>query len=235
MPGSGTLDTWETVRNRSGTWSVPAYRYSGGTLSFLDKESQAAIRVGFLSGEGTPSQRFVIYEPNADMRSAPDKPVTSVTDTTNRYVIGYNQNGTNYAEGYYIPTNPIGKNAGGKGEVSSFRSNNLIIQKQSAWNQTALLQKLQDGKTGGSAELSAMGRFVSDNAALFGALDANTNMAQIGDNITNISNTVILTLTKNVPQRIRMFVWIEGQDVDCWNDIATGSFIINLELVGQTS
>jgi hypothetical protein len=42
----------------------------------------------------------------------------------------------------------------------------------------------------------------------------------------------IIKLERNVPQRIRMFVWIEGQDVDCVNAVAASNFAINLELAG---
>ena len=43
----------------------------------------------------------------------------------------------------------------------------------------------------------------------------------------------IVKLEKNVPQRIRMFVWIEGQDVDCDGAEAV-DFAISVELAGST-
>lgn len=42
----------------------------------------------------------------------------------------------------------------------------------------------------------------------------------------------IIQLEKNIPQRIRLFVWLEGQDVDCANQISASSFILSLELAG---
>jgi hypothetical protein len=42
----------------------------------------------------------------------------------------------------------------------------------------------------------------------------------------------IIQLTKHIPQRIRMFIWLEGQDVDCVNAAAASSFAVNLELAG---
>ena len=43
----------------------------------------------------------------------------------------------------------------------------------------------------------------------------------------------ITELEKNAPQRIRMFIWLEGQDADC---VASGAgatyFALNLELAG---
>lgn len=46
-------------------------------------------------------------------------------------------------------------------------------------------------------------------------------------------STYIVKLEKNVPQRIRMFVWIEGQDVDCTGAEAV-DFAISIELAGST-
>ena len=40
----------------------------------------------------------------------------------------------------------------------------------------------------------------------------------------------MIELEKNVPQRIRMFIWLEGQDVDCIEQIAASSFAVNIEL-----
>lgn len=47
-------------------------------------------------------------------------------------------------------------------------------------------------------------------------------------------DAVIVSLKKNVPQRIRMFVWLEGQDVDCTNEAAVKTLLLNLELAGQS-
>lgn len=50
---------------------------------------------------------------------------------------------------------------------------------------------------------------------------------------TATDDVVIVELEKNVPQRIRMFIWIEGQDVDCSNVINEAGLMINLELAGS--
>lgn len=46
-------------------------------------------------------------------------------------------------------------------------------------------------------------------------------------------DAVITVLPKNVPQRIRMFIWLEGQDADCVNAQAVTNLIVNLELAGS--
>lgn len=47
-------------------------------------------------------------------------------------------------------------------------------------------------------------------------------------------DAVIVSLKKNVPQRIRMFVWLEGRDIDCTNEAALKTLLLNLELAGET-
>lgn len=47
-------------------------------------------------------------------------------------------------------------------------------------------------------------------------------------------DAVIVSLKKNVPQRIRMFAWLEGQDIDCTNEAALKTLLLNLELAGET-
>lgn len=46
-------------------------------------------------------------------------------------------------------------------------------------------------------------------------------------------DTKITTLWKNVPQRIRMFIWLEGQDADCVNHKELSGFSVSLELAGS--
>ena len=49
-------------------------------------------------------------------------------------------------------------------------------------------------------------------------------------------NAIIVATERNVPQRVRMFVWIEGQDVDCVSNTAIdqSQFSLNVELAGAT-
>ena len=43
----------------------------------------------------------------------------------------------------------------------------------------------------------------------------------------------ITMLERNTPQRIRMFIWLEGQDPDCRTLTAESrNFVLNLELAG---
>ena len=46
-------------------------------------------------------------------------------------------------------------------------------------------------------------------------------------------DAVIAYLEKNVPQRIRMYVYLVGQDVDCISNADVNSLIVHLELAGS--
>ena len=46
-------------------------------------------------------------------------------------------------------------------------------------------------------------------------------------------DVVLVHLERNVPQRIRMFVWVEGQDLDCMRSLNEISFALGLELAGS--
>ncbi|MDD6094584.1 MAG: hypothetical protein PUC29_02450, partial [Clostridia bacterium] len=46
-------------------------------------------------------------------------------------------------------------------------------------------------------------------------------------------DVIITTLERNTPQRIRMFIWLEGQDVDCTADAALSDFALSIELSGS--
>jgi hypothetical protein len=227
---SAELDQWERDRGTYGTYVLGTYRLSGENIATLDTVSQAAMRVGFLVGEGTAEQRFIIYEPNADQRSANIKP----GDIT--YVSGYTRDEANYKENYYIPTHPIANDGSGKGIISNIHDDNLIIQLKSSWDNGSLESVLRANvRRPGSNEVDIMGQFIADNSALMAAVDSETKMADTSEIPKAIAGeTVIISLEKNVPQKVRMFIWIEGQDVDCWNDIAAGSFVVNLELAGST-
>ena len=48
------------------------------------------------------------------------------------------------------------------------------------------------------------------------------------------TDAVITQLKKDVPQRIRMFIWLEGQDADCTNEAMLNQLLINIELAGES-
>lgn len=84
------------------------------------------------------------------------------------------------------------------------------------------------------------GQFIKNTAALYAAADENGNVA--AESVQSIGtagasdDAVITRLMRNIPQRIRMYIWIEGQDADCRNDSAVDltNMVLKIELAGST-
>lgn len=80
------------------------------------------------------------------------------------------------------------------------------------------------------------GGFVTQTQALYSASQygkvsaENENLHMAGSATEDV---YITTLERDVPQRIRMFIWIEGQDVDCIERVQETNFAISLELAGS--
>ena len=80
------------------------------------------------------------------------------------------------------------------------------------------------------------GGFVQLTGNLYGQLaegGGTVSAQKLSDQNNGATNDVyIIELERNVPQRIRMFVWLEGQDVDCINGISASRLALNIELAG---
>ena len=180
--------------------------------------------------------RFTIYEPNADVHPY-----------------------GNAAEGSYVRTMPIGLVDGVAQPVSVY--DRLTVQSANRWLtlpekttsevaqrfQAAILMK--DAENMSPEEISdffyreylqwqigpyvTKGQFVTNTAPLAGYGSGLTSAEYDALPKSGATEDVyIIKLERNVPQRIRMFIWIEGQDVDCVNEVAASNFAINLELAG---
>jgi hypothetical protein len=183
------------------------------------------------------TDRFTIYEPNADSHP----------------------NG-GAAEGTYVETNPIGYIQGQALPVSV--ADRLTVQKRSSWTMaengldTALEQRFQACIYGKDLENAALaeiaegfyasylqwqispyvrkGTFIKNTSNLYGYGGYLTAEEFNGLDYAGATDDVyIIELERNVPQRIRLFIWLEGQDVDCVNAVNTARFAINIELAGS--
>lgn len=83
------------------------------------------------------------------------------------------------------------------------------------------------------------GLFAKSTAELYRAADALGIVSQdqlaLKDGATATDDVYITTLQKDVPQRIRMFIWLEGQDADCTNHTLASTFAVNIELAGSNN
>lgn len=188
--------------------------------------------------------KFVIFEPNGDVHPE----------------VVYDSNGNRILNGQYVQTEPLGE-----GGLPSSVQDRLTVQLANSWIMadgelfiTQMFRTFMAGRDiSGETALSlnnkfmteylqyqihpyiAKGNFVSNTESLYKVAGADKVVMaeEIADlNQGGATEDVYLTqLTGGVPQRIRMFVWLEGQDVDCINSASTGSFAISVELAGSNA
>ena len=190
------------------------------TLSYDDAglAAQKCLRLGFLTGldsdEGTS---FLIYEPN----------------------------GTDGGTGTYTVTTPQSA-AGETGDISG----HLTVQQTSQWKSGSLDNAFAQFAESADTDLlnmealavarqfytKALGGqyrpYVTSGQFYQRAADLYENAASAATSGA-AADGVILRLKANEPQRIRLFVWLEGQDADCINDAQNALLGIHLELAGS--
>ena len=180
--------------------------------------------------------RFTIYEPNCDIHPS-----------------GAAQ------EGSYVTTQPLGLVGGVIAPVSV--AGQVAAQKVATWanaengSGTALAQRFQTAMAGkdlsnmDTQEISDLfyGSYLQGQYSPYvkqGSFVKNaTDLYKFGESITAeqmatldtagaTSDVYIIELERYVPQRIRMFIWLEGQDVDCVNTVAASKLALSIELAG---
>lgn len=208
--GSYALTLPLPQKSGEGVWALD---YNAGLAA------QKCLRLGFLTGFDVGEETsFLIYEPNG-------------TD-----------------DGTYTVTTP----QTAAGESDDIRDR-LTVQKTSHWKQETLddafAQFVKAADKDGSDLLNKDALAVARQfytKALGGQYRPYVNSGQFyqhaADLYENAENApisgaatdgVILRLKANQPQRIRLFVWLEGQDADCINDAQNALLGIHLELAGS--
>lgn len=181
--------------------------------------------------------RFIIYEPNADRHLSEEN------------------------DGSYSVTRPLAWRNGSVVE-SSILADHLVVQLQSGWNdqgitleeafQTCFAGKDSENMTTEELSQTFYGDYLQNQVAYYvnpGKMIANTqnlytyasgNAGIVEPNVLNSMDTVraakdgfLVHLERNMPQRIRMFIWLEGQDADCRNGIALSNFAVAITLAGS--
>lgn len=184
--------------------------------------------------------KFTIYEPNGTFHTSP-----------------LAENGN-----YYI-TRPLSYDPFTEVISEKSVSNILTVQTGSAWRtfgeQRQIDQVFQAGINGRNdvTKDNATDKFFSDylqwqvtsyitagkfftstntlytNASASGVVTSDAIASNVGK--SGATDDVYITeLERNTPQRIRMFIWLEGQDIDCTSVSKSASeFLLNLELAGS--
>ena len=193
-----------------------------------------ALRGAFVD----PSQSsFTIYEPNAD--DHPSNPEIA---------------------GDYVATKPLGVTEDGVAgavsvqDITTVQKHSVWAQSQSGIWETRISQAFDAYKEKQNfADMSAQeitADFYNNPQTLDGHISSYITKGGFIKNSTELvehtpkdildtlgtggasKDVSIVQLQRNIPQRIRMFIWLEGQDVDYTSKAAVSQFVLNLELAG---
>lgn len=194
------------------------------------------------------SYNFTIYEPNGLTHSSDGRVVTLTKDGAQSITCN---------DGEYHITQPIGIDEQGNVTLQNI-ADRLIVQSESRWKSTlnslmiddmyqAFLKSNTKDKSIDSfynnylkstyTQYVETGYMFKDTWELYSSGDSDVKSADDLRSLemTNaIMSSNIVVLEKNVPQRIRMFVWIEGQDIDSNFLAADKTVSLRLELSGST-
>ena len=230
-PASESLRVGFLVNQNAAAESAAAYAANGG-------EQRYTTLMGGYQEKGKPTSplysynTFHIYEPNGSSHSAQGEPG-------------------------YIATYPLGRNdtsvtgipVGGRLSVqmaSQWEENKVndlftasVKQAQATGTATAADVQAQLYKTlAGRSDYVNKGQFIQNTDKLYANLEEDhtvlqATLEQMAKAGANESNSIV-TLERNVPQRIRMFIWLEGQDADCVSGASVSGFAMRIELAGST-
>ncbi len=195
------------------------------------------------------SESFVIYEPNADCHpgSASDGGYIAT------YPVGVDANGKGKEQSVFThltvqkqstwKADGTGKSLlAGQLEAALFQfKTQLGVEKMNALTAEKAAELFYAKYLQGQYSfLVQKGHFFPQSRALSTRLDPTTRT--IESTVLNTYETagatedaVIVRLERNVPQRIRVFIWLEGQDADCTGAAENLRFAVNLQLAGANS
>ena len=231
-----------------GTYVLPGLVNDGNgklTISKPGYDMCTTLRIGFLiynqkddtyintkdnSGYEEPGE-FWIYEPNCDLRAKYFTEFKGEADAENSYewqkqisyLAGYAENTKveqheQYTDGNDIKT-ILPKVYRSNEDVDYDYNPNTIKQYHSSWDMNAVKSK-QSMSEVNSRDVASFGKFIPLNG-------------KEREGYTGIDTPSMVTIYRTKPQHIRVFIWMEGQDVDCWNSSLSGNLAINLEFRGE--
>ena len=252
--GSYVVDLPQVVETEDGfAMQTPEYPASESLrVGFLVNQNAAADSAAAYAANGG-HQRYTTLMGGYQEKGKPTSPLYSY----NTFHI-YEPNGSSHTaqgETGYIATYPLGRNDTSVTGIPV--GGRLSVQMASQWEEnkvndlfTASVQ--QAGDTATAADVQAQlyknlagrsdyvnkGQFIQNTGQLYTSMGEDHtvswvtlgNMDKAGANESNS----IVTLERNVPQRIRMFIWLEGQDADCVSGASVSGFAMRIELAGST-
>ena len=228
-PASESLRVGFLVNQNAAADSVAAYAADGGDQRYTKlmggyQEAREQVQPAF------SYNTFHIYEPNGSSHTAK-------------------------GETGYIATYPLGRN--GTSVTGIPVGGKLSVQMASQWEENKVNDLFkasvkQAGDTATAADVQAQlyktlagrsdyvnkGQFIQNTDQLYTSMGEDhtvlrATIEQMDKAGANESNSIV-TLERNVPQRIRMFIWLEGQDADCVSGASVSGFAMRIELAGST-
>lgn len=195
---------------------------------YAEKGQEADMKKGY---------QFTIYEPNGTSHPSEE-----------------------LREGEYIITKPLDYNPYGNTIMEADISSKLMIQNENTWRmlnsssqfeqifETAIVNK-ENLTTEEAADLfyneylqGQVGAYVkcgdfyksTSNLYALAENDAVSAEALMGQSAGAVDDVMITKLQTNTPQRVRMYIWLEGQDIDCTNitSVTASGLSVNIELSG---
>ncbi len=251
--GSYVVDLPQVVETKNGfTMQTPEYPAS------------ESLRVGFLVNQNAAAESAVAYAADGGdqryttMRGGYQKAGEQVQPASYNTFHIYEPNGSSHSaqgETGYIATYPLGRNDTSVTGIPV--GGRLSVQMASQWEEntvkdlfTASVQQAGDTATAadvqarlyktlaGRSDYVNKGQFIQNTGKLYENLGQDhtvlqATLEQMDKAGANESNSIV-TLERNVPQRIRMFIWLEGQDADCVSGASVSGFAMRIELAGST-
>lgn len=208
--GSYALTLPLPQKSAEGVWALS---YDDAGLA-----AQKCLRLGFLTGLDGGEESFLIYEPNGTDGSTytvttPQTGAEETGDVRDRLTVQqpsqWKRESLDYAFAQFVAS----------ADTDLLNKDALAVARQ-------FYTKALGGQY---RPYVTSGQFYQRAADLYENAE-NAENAPISGAATD---GVILRLKANQPQRIRLFVWLEGQDADCTNDAQNALLGIHLELAGS--
>ena len=225
----GFLVNQDTIMDDSILYYAASGAYSSSYTSLRGNYQEVGENILY-----SPNYNFTIYEPNGDLHP----------------------NGIN---GTYMETKPLAWNGGNVVEMDI--RDRLTVQLTNSWRggtnnnyyiEEAFQTAIAGGEYSSASEVEEKfyhkylqgqvlpyvekGMFIANTAALYESMVNGTvsQGALMGSHLSSVTSDICVAhLEKNIPQRIRMFIWLEGQDPDCKTIEGSATLSLGIELAGS--
>lgn len=235
----------------------------GFAMQTPEYPASESLRVGFLVNQNAAAESAAAYAADGGdqryttLRGDYQKAEEQVQPASYNTFHIYEPNGSSHSElgeTGYIVTYPLGRNDTSVTgiPVGSWLSVQMASRWENVVNDVFKASVQQAGDTATAADVQARlyktlagrsdyvnkGQFIQNTGKLYENMGQNDTVSrdtlgQIAKAGANESNSIV-TLERNVPQRIRMFIWLEGQDADCVSGASVSGFAMRIELAGST-